>query len=339
MTRAGRDADEVPSPAGRAWPEGPGEGRRASEYVLASHHPDPSASSKRRDPHPPLRGRPLPAGEGTGRASIRNVVLTVLLLVLAGPASAQTADAPAAPRPAPVSRINQPAEVHDPPTPIPADAARAVQTVVLFGAASLLPVALLMITPFVRINIVLILLRQALGSPQAPGNQVLMALALLLSAIVVRPLAEKVYAESVDPYMNGKLGAAAAWTAGSTPVKAFMVDQIDRNNHHDYLTTLRERAHPNAPEPSLDSDRAEDFDLGVVAPAYILSELTTALKIGFMLYLPFLVVDLVVSAVLAAMGLFMLPPTLISTPAKLVVFVLADGWLLVADMLLAGISG
>lgn len=265
--------------------------------------------------------------------------LAALLLFPVGTAAAQSASAPAARRPAPVSRINQPAEVHDPPAPIPADAARAVQTVILFGAASLLPVALLMITPFVRINIVLILLRQALGSPQAPGNQVLMALALLLSAIVVRPLAEKVYAEAVDPYMTGKMGAAAAWTAGSTPVKGFMVDQIDRNNHHEYLTTLRDRARPDAPESSMDSERAEDFELGVVAPAYILSELTTALKIGFMLYLPFLVVDLVVSAVLAAMGLFMLPPTLISTPAKLVVFVLADGWLLVADMLLAGLSG
>ncbi|WP_337173110.1 flagellar type III secretion system pore protein FliP [Paludisphaera sp.] len=265
--------------------------------------------------------------------------LAALLLLLAGPASAQTAPAPEARRPEPVSRINRPAEVHEPPPraqppPIAADAARSVQTVVMFGAASLLPVALLMITPFVRINIVLILLRQALGSPQAPGNQVLMALALLLSAIVMRPVAERVYNDAVEPYMNGEAGAAAAWDAGSGPIKEFMVDQIDRNNHHDYLTTLRERAHPESPATA-----GEDFDLGVVAPAYILSELTTALKIGFMLYLPFLVIDLVVSAVLAAMGLFMLPPTLVSTPAKLIVFVLADGWLLVADMLLAGLSG
>jgi flagellar biosynthetic protein FliP len=165
-----------------------------------------------------------------------------------------------------------------------------------------------------------------------------MALALLLSAIVMRPVAEKVYADAVEPYMNGEAGAVAAWNAGSEPVRAFMIGQIDRNNHHDYLTTLHERAHPESSAEGVGLSGAEDFELGVVAPAYILSELTTALKIGFMLYLPFLVIDLVVAAVLAAMGLFMMPPTLVSTPAKLIVFVLADGWLLVADMLLAGLS-
>ena len=273
------------------------------------------------------------------RRSLRAGAFALLFLTSLAAVSAQTAPGPAPRRPDPVSRINKPAEVHDPPALSPADAVRSVQTVVLFGAASLLPVALLMITPFVRINIVLILLRQALGSPQVPGNQVLMALALLLSAIVMRPVAEKVYADAVEPYMAGKAGAVAAWNAGSAPVKAFMVDQIDRNNHHDYLTTLHERAHPDSPAASADPARAADFELGVVAPAYILSELTTALKIGFMLYLPFLVIDLVVSAVLAAMGLFMMPPTLVSTPAKLIVFVLADGWLLVADMLLSGLSG
>lgn len=273
--------------------------------------------------------------------SRRCVALAVMLLVgLAGTAAAQTPPGPR--RAEPVSRINKPAEVQEPQTQTqtlgPADAVRSLQTVVLFGAASLAPVALLMITPFVRINIVLILLRQALGSPQVPGNQVLMALAFLLSAIVMRPVAEKVYAEAVEPYMAGRAAPVAAWNAGVVPVKTFMVDQIDRNNHHDYLGTLHDRAHNESLAADL-PERAEDFELGVVAPAYILSELTTALKIGFMLFLPFLVIDLVVSAVLAAMGLFMLPPTLVSTPAKLIVFVLADGWLLVADMLLAGLSG
>lgn len=281
----------------------------------------------------------------------RVVALLILLSpVLAGRSQAQTPTS-AVRKSEAVSRLNEPAVVVDAaperdaekPAPQPdavvdvSGAARTVQSVVLFGAVSLAPVALLMITPFVRINIVLILLRQALGSPQVPGNQVLTALALLLSALVMRPVAERVYADAVEPYMAGRAGAVDAWNAGSIPIKTFMVDQIVMTEHQDYLTTLHERSRggtPGAEQP----ERPEDFAIGVVAPAYILSELTTALKIGFMLYLPFLVIDLVVSAVLAAMGLFMLPPTLVSTPVKLIVFVLADGWLLVADMLLAGFS-
>lgn len=219
----------------------------------------------------------------------------------------------------------------------PGDAMRTVQSVALFGLVSLAPVALLMITPFVRINIVLVLLRQALGSPQVPGNQVLMALSILLSALIMRPVGEKVYHQAVEPYMAGGVGAAAAWDAGAKPIKEFMVDQIVRTNHQDYLWTL----YQHTPEASAGAGEPEDpdaFPLGVVAPAFILSELTTALMYGFYLYLPFLIIDLVVSSVLAAMGLFMLPPTLVAMPVKLIAFVLADGWLLVADMLLSTFS-
>lgn len=273
------------------------------------------------------------------------------------PSAAQTPKAPTAA----VSRVNQPASVplatpeteteteaeSEPPKieAKPADgglldssgAIRTAQSVILFGAISLAPVAFLMITPFVRINIVLILLRQALGSPQVPGNQVLMALALLLSALVMRPVGETVYDEAIEPYMAGTLGAAEAWNAGSKPIKTFMVDQIVRTNHQNYLWTLYDRAGGASPGKA-EPETAEEFSLGVVAPAYILSELTTALLIGFYLYLPFLIIDLVVSAALAAMGLFMMPPTLVSAPVKLVVFVLADGWLLVSDMLLSSFA-
>jgi flagellar biosynthesis protein FliP len=217
-----------------------------------------------------------------------------------------------------------------------ADAMKTVQTVALFGLISLAPMGLLMVTAFVRINIVLILLRQALGSPQVPGNQVLTALALLLTALVMQPLGEKVYHDAIVPYSSKKLDLAQAWTAGSQPIKAFMVNQIRKTNHEDYLQALHEYAVPSSPgqaEPS--PARADDFPLRVVAPAYLLSELTTALMIGFYVYLPFLVIDLVVSSVLAATGLFMLPPALVATPIKLIVFVLADGWLLIATMLLS----
>ena len=220
------------------------------------------------------------------------------------------------------------------------DTFRTVQTVALFGLISLAPIALLMVTAFVRINIVLMLLRQALGSPQVPGNQVLTALALLLTALVMRPHADRVYQDAIRPYAAGDLSAAQGWAAGSKPIKAFMVDQIIATKHQDYLESLYDYAVPQSPGRADPGQmRPEDLPLSVVAPAYLLSELTTALLMGFYIYLPFLVIDLVVSSVLAATGLFMLPPSLVATPVKLIVFVLADGWLLIATMLLSSFSG
>lgn len=213
----------------------------------------------------------------------------------------------------------------------PQEVVKSVSTVGLFALVSLAPAAVLMMTAFVRINIVLVLLRQALGSPQVPGNQVLTALALLLTALVMRPTGELVYQRAIAPYAKGEVGWKQAYEAGSVPVKAFMMEQIKRTNHGDYLWAIHdETAAPGALDPAYD----DEFSIGTVATAYLLSELTTALVIGFYLYLPFLVVDLVVSAVLAAMGLFMLPPSLVSLPLKLILFVLANGWLHVATMLL-----
>ncbi|HWE36631.1 MAG TPA: flagellar type III secretion system pore protein FliP [Isosphaeraceae bacterium] len=214
------------------------------------------------------------------------------------------------------------------------EAVRAAGTVGLFALASLAPAAVLMVTAFVRIQIVLTLLRQALGSPQVPGNQALGALALLLTALVMQPVAARVHRDAVAPYQAGRLGPEAAWHAGTQPIKEFMVDQIYRTHHERYLADLYSLtvadpgATPDAPE------RSEDLPLRVVAPAFLISELTTALVIGFLIYIPFLVVDLVVAAVLAAMGLVMLPPALVSVPLKLILFVLAGGWWLVSSMLL-----
>jgi flagellar biosynthetic protein FliP len=216
---------------------------------------------------------------------------------------------------------------------------RSLQTIVLLGLLSLAPVALLMVTAFVRINIVLTLLRQALGSPQVPGNQVLTALALMLTALVMWPMGETVYRRAIQPYQAKQMNEVAAWTAGSGVVKGFMVDQIVNYRHEDYLATLYEYATPPSPgQAQAAPSRPEDFPFRVVMPAYLLGELTTALMMGFYIYLPFLVIDLVVSSVLAATGLFMLPPALVATPVKLILFVLADGWLLVADMLLSSFA-
>jgi flagellar biosynthetic protein FliP len=154
------------------------------------------------------------------------------------------------------------------------------------------------------------------------------------------PVGNEVYTRAIEPYAAGRMPAGAAWEAGVRPIKTFMVRQIEQTRHQDYLWQLYDYVAPSAPGRA-DPVYGEDFPLQVVAPAFLLSELTTALVIGFYIYLPFLVIDLVVSAVLAAMGLFMLPPSLVALPLKLIVFVLADGWLLVASMLLQsfGASG
>ena len=214
----------------------------------------------------------------------------------------------------------------------PSAFANSAQTMVLFALMSLAPAAALMVTGFVRIQIVLTLLRQALGSPQIPGNQVLTALALLLTALLMRPVAESVYERGIKPYSEGKATALTAWEAGTGPIKTFMIDQIWKTKHDHYCEKLYEYSY-HAPD-SVEPVDLEDYSLSVIAPAFLLSELTTALFMGFAIYLPFLVIDLVVSAVLGAMGLFMLPPAMVALPLKLVLFVLADGWMLVSGMLL-----
>lgn len=267
---------------------------------------------------------PAPAPAPTGGAEPRPVSSdpfgTRAILTGMPVAVSTTAEAPARPEAGPFG--------------LPGDVARTVQTVALFSLISLAPAAVLMVTAFVRIQIVLVLLRQALGSPQVPGNQVLTALALLLTALVMTPAAEAVYAQGIAPFAAGRLSAPAAWEAGTAPLKTFMVDQIYRTHHEPYLRDLYDRAVPPGPGRAEPAD-AMEVPLRVVAPAFLLSELTTALAIGFWIYLPFLVVDLVVSAVLAAMGLVMLPPSLVAMPLKLILFVLADGWWLVSGMLLS----
>ncbi len=210
---------------------------------------------------------------------------------------------------------------------------RGAVSVLLFSAVSLIPAALLVLTAFVRISVVLALVRQALGSPQIPGNQVMSALALLLTALVMMPVARRVYEDGIAPYQASKKSAPEAWRDGTLPIKKFMGQQIIKSKHQDYLWTFYRHAMPDAP-PESEPTTVEEIPMRVVAPAFLVSELTTALYMGFAIYLPFLLVDLIVSVVLSTMGLFLLPPTLVAVPIKLILFVLADGWLLVADSLL-----
>jgi len=209
---------------------------------------------------------------------------------------------------------------------------RSVGSFALFSLLSLLPAAVLTFTAFVRISVVLMLVRQALGSMQVPGTQALSALALLLTMLVMAPLGQRVYSRALMPLWQKQVTPQVAWVETSEPIKAFMIEQICRTGHQNYLWSLyAHTAESNSqPEPKT----CEEFPLQVIAPAFLISELTTALYLGFAVFLPFLVVDLVVSAVLSAMGLFLMPPTLVALPIKLALFVLADGWMLIADMLL-----
>jgi flagellar biosynthesis protein FliP len=238
-----------------------------------------------------------------------------------------------------VGPLNQPVSTPAP-TPAPSkpliepqELATSAARIGVFAFVSLAPAAVLMVTGFVRINIVLVLLRQALGSPQVPGNQVLTALALLLTALVMRPIGEAVYARytrAIEPVSRGAITWQEAYSIGAAPIKTFMLDQIAKTGHERYLWKLSDEVMPESFQP----EYLDEYPMRVVAPAFLLSEITTAFVIGFYLYLPFLVVDLVVSAVLAAMGLFMLPPALVALPLKLILFVAVDGWLHVATMLL-----
>lgn len=223
--------------------------------------------------------------------------------------------------------------------------------VIWMAGLTFLPAALLMTTSYVRIQITLGLLRQALGSPSIPGNQVIVALSLLLSVLVMKPVVERVYEDAIVPYSGGRISQVEALRTGSEPIRRFMLTQIRHTGHEGYLDELAAYAKSQdeapgddaAPEPKSPGDAAggsEDgrYPLHVVAPAFLLSELTTALSIGFAVYLPFLVVDLVVATVLAAMGIWMMPPSLIATPTKLILFVLADGWMLTAGALINGFA-
>lgn len=215
-------------------------------------------------------------------------------------------------------------------------------SLIMMAGMTFLPAALLMTTSFVRIQITLSLLRQALGSPSIPGNQVIVVLSLLLTVLIMKPVGNQVYDRSVTPYLEGRMNQTDAVRSGVEPVRKFMVAQILNTGHMAYLEELAAYARDQEPgkKPAEKATEAipktDDLPLHVVAPAFLLSELTTALLIGFAVYLPFLIVDLVVATILAAMGLWMMPPSLVSTPAKLILFVLADGWMLTAGALMNG---
>jgi flagellar biosynthetic protein FliP len=208
----------------------------------------------------------------------------------------------------------------------------ALQLVVLLTILSLAPAILIMMTGFTRIIIVLSLLRQALGAQQLPPNQVLIGLAMFMTFIVMGPTWQKVNDQALRPYMNGEITQPEALARAQVPVRDFMIRQI-RDNKNDADVDLFARFN-NQPAPK-DWNEVRTTTL---IPAFMLSELKIAFLLGFKVYLPFLVIDMVISTVLISMGMMMLPPAMISLPFKLLLFVMVDGWRLITASLMGSFS-
>jgi len=200
---------------------------------------------------------------------------------------------------------------------------RVVQLAALLTVLSLAPSIVIMTTSFVRMTVVLSLLRTALGLTQSPPNAVLISLALFLTAIVMAPTFQASYDAGVKPLLDKKMELPQAFNASAQPVKMFMLAQVDRE---DLGLFVRLSKTPK-------TVKMADLPIHVVTPAFMISELKRAFEIGFLLFIPFLVIDLVVASVLMSMGMMMLPPVVISLPFKLIFFVLVDGWRLVAGSL------
>jgi flagellar biosynthetic protein FliP len=207
----------------------------------------------------------------------------------------------------------------------------AMQLVILLTVLSLAPAILIMMTSFTRIVIVLSLLRQALGTQQLPPNQILIGLALFMSFLIMRPTWQRVNNEALTPYMDGKLDQQTALANASLPVREFMIGQIRKagNDQDVLLFTNFAKEKPKT---------WGDVSTLSLVPGFMLSELKTAFLLGFKVYLPFLVIDMVISTVLVSMGMMMLPPALISLPFKLLLFVLVDGWRLITGGLMVSFS-
>ncbi|MEW6572623.1 MAG: flagellar type III secretion system pore protein FliP [Bacillota bacterium] len=205
----------------------------------------------------------------------------------------------------------------------PAQVVDSVKLLILLTVLTLVPAFLVMMTSFTRIVIVLSLLRHALGTHQTPPNQVLVGLALFLTVFIMAPVYDRVNQDAIEPFLANQISQEEAQERGSEPLKEFMLKQTRERDLALFVKLAR------IPAPR---DR-NDLPMRVIIPSFIVSELKTAFAMGFLLYLPFLVIDMAVASILMSMGMFMLPPVMVSLPFKLLLFVLVDGWYLVVKSL------
>jgi flagellar biosynthetic protein FliP len=209
----------------------------------------------------------------------------------------------------------------------------AVSIMLVLTVVTLVPSIMLMTTSFIRIIIVLGLLKQAMGTQTVPPGQVILALSLFLTLFIMTPTIGRIYDEAIVPYEQGEItDYEQMWEAGARPLRDFMFDQIEATGNWSSLLTIMEYRGYDVSDPSK-LTRA-DVGMAELVPAYMLSELKVAFLMGFRIYLPFLVIDMVIASVLISMSMMMLPPVLISLPFKLLLFVMADGWQLLAGSLL-----
>ena len=262
---------------------------------------------------------PRPARVRGGPNLIWILLALLLALVIAAPALAQGAPA-AVPAPGVGDAVDRAlgqlggAQQSGQSAPL----SLSLQVLIIMGLLTILPGILLMMTSFTRIVIVLAILRQALGLQQTPPNQVLIGLSLFLSLFVMAPTISQMNTQAIQPYASGQLAGTQMIAAAGAPLHAFMTKQTRKKD----LTMFAELA-KSGPYQS-----AKDIPFAVLLPAFVTSELKTAFQIGFLIFLPFIVIDLVVATVLMSLGMMMLSPTIISLPFKLLLFVLVDGWAL-----------
>jgi flagellar biosynthetic protein FliP len=200
-----------------------------------------------------------------------------------------------------------------------------IQVLALMTALTLLPAALITMTSFTRIVIVLAILRQALGTAQTPNNQILVGLSLFLTVFIMKPVFQHVYEDGIQPYLSEQIGTEQAYQQGVAPLRSFMLEQTRETDLAMFADIAKYQ------EGALQSPDSVPFQL--LVPAFVTSELKTAFQIGFLILIPFLIIDLVVASVLMSMGMMMLSPMIISLPFKIMLFVLVDGWSLVMGTL------
>ncbi|MDR1911823.1 MAG: flagellar type III secretion system pore protein FliP [Helicobacteraceae bacterium] len=205
----------------------------------------------------------------------------------------------------------------------PTQLVQTLNIIIILTLLVLAPSLIMMMTSFTRLLIVFSFLRQAMGTQQTPPNQILVSMALILTFFIMEPAMRQAWNEGVTPYMNEEIGYAEAFDRSIAPFEDFM---LRNTREKDLALFLRIRG-----EENIQSE--EDITLPILLPAFMISELKTAFEIGFLLYLPFLVIDMVVSSVLMAMGMMMLPPVMISLPFKIILFIMVDGWNLIVGSL------
>ncbi len=204
-----------------------------------------------------------------------------------------------------------------------------LQILLIMTALTFIPAFLMLMTSFTRIIIVFSILRQALGLQQTPSNQILTGMALFLTMFIMAPVFDQVNQDALQPYLNQKMTAPEAIAKAEVPVKNFMLSQT-RSSDLELFMRLSKRT---------DIPSAEQAPLTILVPAFVTSELKTAFQIGFMIFIPFLIIDLVVASILMAMGMMMLSPLIISLPFKIMLFVLIDGWALIIGTLASSFGG